>query len=181
MIDDRSRIVDPDAQMRRRASLIGILRVLILLLMAAVTLLAILRSATDTGGEEMKDDTTGDTLWELGLDFTVSPGKVGFRGAEEHYRLKGKERFKIYGVKLEGTTPADEGAPLMQNGKRVGTVTVGMYSSLNKHNVGIARMPVDCAVDGTEMVVANESGDVKCKAHSMPFYDPDKKRRTAKG
>ena len=56
-----------------------------------------------------------------------------------------------------------------------------MYSSVNKHNVGIARMPVDCAVDGTEMVVANESGDVKCKAHSMPFYDPDKKRRTAKG
>jgi len=40
----------------------------------------------------------GDTLWELGLDFTVSPEKTGFRGAEEHYRLKGKERFKIYGV-----------------------------------------------------------------------------------
>ena len=128
-----------------------------------------------------EDDVTGDTLWELGLDFTVSPGKVGFRGAEEHYRLKGKERFKIYGVMLEGTTPADEGAPLMKDGKQVGVVTVGMYSSVNKHNVGIARMPVDCAVDGTEMVVANESGDVKCKAHSMPFYDPDKKRRTAKG
>lgn len=128
-----------------------------------------------------EDDTTGDTLWELGLDFTVSPGKVGFRGAEEHYRLEGKERFKIYGVKLEGTTPADEGAPLMQNGKRVGTVTVGMYSSLNKHNVGIARMPVDCAVDGTPLVVANESGDVACVAHSMPFYDTKKERRTAKG
>ena len=128
-----------------------------------------------------ENDVTGDTLWELGLDFTVSPGKVGFRGAEEHYRLKGKERFKIYGVMLDGTTPADEGAPLMKDGKQVGVVTVGMYSSVNKHNVGIARMPVDCAVDGTEMVVANESGDVACKAHSMPFYDPDKKRRTAKG
>jgi len=69
----------------------------------------------------------------------------------------------------------------MKDGKQVGVVTVGMYSSVNKHNVGIARMPVDCAVDGTEMVVANESGDVACKAHSMPFYDPDKKRRTAKG
>ncbi len=48
------------------------------------------------------DEGPGDTLWELGLDFTVSPGKTGFRGAEEHYRLKGKERFKIYGVLLEG-------------------------------------------------------------------------------
>jgi len=127
------------------------------------------------------DEPGGDTLWELGLDFTVSPGKEGFRGAEEHYRLKGKERFKIFGVKLEGTTPADEGAPLMKDGKKVGVVTIGMHSSINNHNVGIARMPVDCAVQGTEMVVANESGDVKCIAHPMPFYDPDKKRRTAKG
>jgi glycine cleavage system aminomethyltransferase T len=49
-----------------------------------------------------EDEGPGDTLWELGLDFTVSPGKTGFRGAEEHYRLKGKERFKIWGLKLEG-------------------------------------------------------------------------------
>ena len=66
------------------------------------------------------DEPGGDTLWELGLDFTVSPGKEGFRGAEEHYRLKGKERFKIFGVKLEGTTRADEGAPLMKDGKKIG-------------------------------------------------------------
>jgi len=34
-----------------------------------------------------ENEPCGDTLWELGLDFTVSPGKTGFRGAEEHYRL----------------------------------------------------------------------------------------------
>jgi len=70
----------------------------------------------------------GDTLWELGLDFTVSPGKTGFRGAEEHYRLKGKERFKIFGVKLNGVEPAEEGAALMKDGNQVGIVTIGMYS-----------------------------------------------------
>lgn len=123
----------------------------------------------------------GDTLWELGLDFTVSKGKTGFRGAEEHARLKGRERFKIYGVVLDGTEPADEGAPLMKDGKQVGIVTVGMYSPLNKHNVGIARMPVDCAVDGMAMSVKNASGEIACKAHAMPFHDPDKKLRTAKG
>jgi aminomethyltransferase len=123
----------------------------------------------------------GDTLWELGLDFTVSKGKTGFRGCEEHMRLQGKERFKIYGVLLEGTEPADEGAPLMKDGKQVGVVTVGMYSPLNKHNVGIARMPVDCAVDGVAMHVKNVSGKIVCKAHAMPFYDPQKKKRSAKG
>lgn len=127
------------------------------------------------------DEAAGDTLWELGLEFTVSKGKTGFRGAEEHYRLQGKERFKIYGVKLEGTTPAAEGAPLLQDGKPVGVVTIGMYSPLNEHNVGIARMPVECAVDGTKLTVQNPDGEIAAIAHSMPFYDVDKKRRTAKG
>lgn len=128
-----------------------------------------------------ENEAAGDTLWELGLDFTVSPGKTGFRGAEEHYRLKGKERFKIYGVKLEGDEAPDDGAPLFKDGKQVGVVTCGLYSPLQKYSVGIARMPVDCAKDGTKMVVKNQSGDINCVAHSMPFYDPDKKKRAAKG
>ncbi len=128
-----------------------------------------------------ENEKAGDTLWELGLDFTVSPGKTGFRGAEEHYRLKGRERFRIYGVMLEGDEPAEEGAPLMKDGRQVGVVTVCMHSPLNDWTVGIARMPVDCAVDGTRMSVMTPSGETACVAHSMPFHDPDKKRRTAKG
>lgn len=128
-----------------------------------------------------EDEPAGDTLWELGLEFTVSPGKTGFRGAEEHYRLKGKERFKIFGVKLEGTNPAPEGATLLQDGQPVGVVTMCMYSELNGHNVGIARMPVDCAVHGTPLAVMIDGQPVPCIAHTMPFYDPEKKRRTAKG
>jgi len=31
------------------------------------------------------------------------------------------------------------------------------------------------------MVRRNTDGDIPCVAQSMPFYDPDKKRRTAKG
>ena len=127
------------------------------------------------------NDVTGDTLWELGLDFTVSKGKVGFRGAEEHYRLQGKERFKIYGLMVDGTEPAEEGAPLLQDGKKVGVATIGMYSSLNKHNVAIARMPVDCATPGTKLQVQNSTGLIDCVAAEMPFYDKDKARRTVKG
>jgi len=129
-----------------------------------------------------ENEAPGDTLWELGLTFTVSPGKTGFRGAEEHRRLKGRERFKIFGVKLEGTTPVENGAPLLKDGRHVGVVTQGMYSSLNKHNIGIARMPVDCAKDGVRMTVqSTAAGTVACVAQSMPFFDPEKKRRTVKG
>ncbi|MXN17826.1 aminomethyl transferase family protein [Pseudooceanicola sp. GBMRC 2024] len=127
------------------------------------------------------DEGPGDTLWELGLEFTVSKGKTGFRGAEEHYRLKGRERFRIYGLKLEGTQPAPEGAALLKDGAPVGVVTTGMYSVLNEHNVAIARMPVDCAVPGTALEVDFGGRSVRAEAHPMPFYDPDKLRRTAKG
>ena len=128
------------------------------------------------------DGPCGDSLWELGLEFTVSPGKTGFRGAENHYALQGKERFKIYGVKLDGTTPAGEGAELLKDGQAVGVVTYGMNSDLNGHNVGIARMPVDCAVPGTKLTVRNEDGtEIACTAEEMPFYDKDKAIRTAKG
>ena len=124
----------------------------------------------------------GDTLWELGLDFTVSPGKVGFRGAEEHYRLKGKERFKIWGLKLEGTNVPGNGAPVFQNGKKVGLVTQAMYSPLNKHNIAIARIPVECANEGTKLTVnCATHGEIAATTHSMPFYDVETKRRTAKG
>ncbi len=128
------------------------------------------------------NDPCGDSLWELGLEFTVSPGKKGFRGAENHYALEGKERFKIYGVRLDGTTAADEGAELLKDGEKVGVVTYGMRSDLFDHTVGIARMPVDCAVPGTKMTVRNADGtEIPCVAEEMPFYDKDKKVRTAKG
>lgn len=128
------------------------------------------------------DEVCGDTLWELGLEFVVSPGKIGFIGAENHYASEGKERFKIYGVLLDGTTPADEGAALLQNGEKVGDVTFGMYSNVNNHNVGIARMPVDAATPGTVLTVRNNDGtEISCTAQEMPFYDKDKSIREAKG
>ncbi|MBS0565502.1 MAG: aminomethyltransferase family protein [Proteobacteria bacterium] len=129
-----------------------------------------------------ENEGPGDTLWELGLDFTVSPGKVGFRGAEEHYRLKGRERFKIWGLKLDGKNVPGNGAPVMRGGKKVGVVTQAMYSPLNKHNVAIARLPVDCANDGTKLVVnCATHGEIAATTHSLPFYDVEKKRRTVQG
>jgi len=128
-----------------------------------------------------ENEGPGDTLWELGLDFTVSPGKTGFRGAEEHYRLKGKERFKIYGIEVASDKAADEGAEIHRNGKKVGVVTCAMYSPLVKKSMAIARLDVDCATPGTELEVHNASGTVKAKAHPLPFDDPKKLKRTAKG
>ncbi len=129
-----------------------------------------------------ENEACGDTLWELGLDFTVSPGKTGFRGAEEHYRLKGKERFRIWGLKLEGDKAPGNGAPVYRGETQVGVVTQAMHSPLNNWTVAIARLPVDCANEGTALTVrCAEHGPIGAVTAAMPFLDPDKKIRTAKG
>ena len=125
------------------------------------------------------DEPPGDTLWELGLDFTVSPGKTGFRGAEEHARLKGRERFKIYGVVADTDKVLDAGDELFANGKPVGVVTCGMYSRATKRSLAIARMAVDAARDGVSLEVRGKNVECKATAHSLTFDDPGKTKRNA--
>lgn len=127
------------------------------------------------------NEAPGDTLWELGLDFTVSPGKTGFRGAEEHYRLKGKERFKIYGIEVEGKTPPDAAAEVYSGGQKVGLVTCSMHSRLTGKTMAIVRLDPKAAVQGTKLEVRGPSGSAAAVAHPLPFDDPQKKKRTAVG
>ena len=49
-----------------------------------------------------ENEGPGDTLWELGLDFTVSRARPASAGPRSITGCKGKERFKIWGLKLEG-------------------------------------------------------------------------------
>jgi len=127
------------------------------------------------------DEAPGDTLWELGLDFTVSPGKTGFRGAEEHYRLKGRERFKIFGVLVEGSVAAAPGDKLFADDKTVGVITCPMVSTLTGKSMAIARVDVPYAVHGKKLTVENAGGSMAAMAHTLPFDDPQKKKRTAVG
>ncbi len=125
----------------------------------------------------------GDSLWELGLDFVVSPDKEGFIGAENHYALKGRERFKIYGVKLSGSMDQMEMfARVHADGKDVGVITYGLSSELNGYSVAIARLDPSVAKAGTKLTVKQPDGtELAATAEEMPFYDKDKSIRTAKG
>lgn len=123
----------------------------------------------------------GDTLWELGLDFTVSPGKTGFRGADAHYRAKGRERFRIFGVEIEADRPADNGDLLYDGERQVGVVTQGMYSTLTRRSLGIARLDVQQAVAGTPLELRGKSMTARATAATLPFDDPKKTKRTAVG
>lgn len=129
------------------------------------------------------DEPCGDTLWELGLDFTVSPDKEGFIGAENHYASKGKERFKIFGVKLcDSMDQMEMFARVHADGKDVGVITYGLSSELNNYSVAIARLSPEAAKAGTKLTVVQPDGtELAATAEEMPFYDQDKSIRTAKG
>ena len=126
-------------------------------------------------------DPPGDSLWELGLDFTVSPGKTDFRGADQHWRLKGRERFKIFGLLVDGQVASELGDEVYAGGKKVGVITFGMYSQLTKKSMAIARLDVSVAVHGTRLEVRGKNLKAPAIAHTLPFDDPEKKKRTAVG
>ena len=126
-------------------------------------------------------DPAGDSLWELGLDFTVSPGKTDFRGADAHARLKGRERFKISGVLIDSTLPADMGDAVYSGDTRVGVITCAMVSSLTGKSMAIARLDVPAAVPGTKLTIRGKNLRASAIAHTLPFDDVEKKKRTAVG
>ena len=126
-------------------------------------------------------DPPGDSLWELGLDFTVSPGKNDFHGADAHYRLMGQERFKIFGLLVDAKLPADMGDAVHCEGKKVGVVTCAMVSSLTGKSMAIARLDVPVAVQGTRLELRGKNLKGQASAHTLPFDDVEKRKRTAVG
>ncbi|MCX7252375.1 MAG: aminomethyltransferase family protein [Burkholderiales bacterium] len=128
----------------------------------------------------MEGEPIGDTLWELGLDFTVSPGKTEFRGAAEHYRLQGKERFKIFGIELEQLEAAQAGDGLWDGEQKVGFVTCGMVSRLTQRSMAIARLDPAYAVPGRALELRGAALTCAATTASLPFDDPQKTKRTAK-
>ena len=90
--------------------------------------------------------------------------------------------LQVGNLLIQGAVLLQEHLANVRGGKQVGVVTQAMYSPLNNHTVAIARLPVDCANNGTDLVVnCGTHGAIKAKSHSLPFYDIDKKRRSAQG
>ena len=75
-------------------------------------------------------------------DFTASLDAFladwDFRGAAEHYRLQGQERFNIFGVELASKEAALGGDALYDGDTKVGFVTCGMYSRLTERSMGMS-------------------------------------------
>jgi aminomethyltransferase len=65
--------------------------------------------------------------------------------------------------------------------KKVGIVTCAMVSSLTGKSMAIARLDPFTAVHGTRLELRGKSLEAAAIAHTLPFDDPEKKKRTAVG
>jgi len=128
-----------------------------------------------------ENDLPGDTLWELGLTFTVSPTNEEFRGIAEHQHREGRERFRLYGVELDSDQPAEAGDRVLdKDGRDRGVVTCGMYSPLTERSLALARLAPDMATPDISVQIQGEAGTTAAKTHSLPFEDPQKKKPRGK-
>jgi aminomethyltransferase len=82
---------------------------------------------------------------------------------------------------VDGKVPADMGDAVYSGDKKVGVVTCAMVSSLTGKSMAIARLDVPAAVHGTQLEVRGKNVKASAIAHTLPFDDPDKKKRTAVG
>ena len=126
------------------------------------------------------DMTEENTPWEMGLGFTVSKKKrAHFRGKEALMASLGQEKVKTYGVIAECDSAVDADAEVILDGKCVGKVTAPMYSQLSKQSLAMVQLEPSLATPDIELDIKGENFSCKATTHPLPFYDPDKRKRTA--
>lgn len=124
------------------------------------------------------DMTTEHTPFEVGLGFTVSQSKTGFRGQEALASRKGQEKVRNVGLVVDLKDMAAGGERLLLGDKSVGVINSPCFSHRMGQSLALAHINPDIA-DGTELRVQGEGFETTAKTAPLPFYDPDKTRTHA--
>jgi aminomethyltransferase len=73
------------------------------------------------------------------------------------------------------------GDPVYSGDEKVGVVTCAMVSTLTGKSMAIARLDAPVAVHGTRLEIRGKNVKGSATAHTLPFDDVEKKKRTAVG
>jgi aminomethyltransferase len=126
------------------------------------------------------DMTEENTLWECGLDFTVSKDKAAdYRGKKALWERKGHDKMRICGIVADTDKATESGAELWAGGKKVGKVTGPMYSGILKKSLAIVQLTPECSAVGTKIEVKGPNLTCSATVAALPFDDPEKKKRVA--
>ena len=120
------------------------------------------------------DMTTAHTPYEVGLGFTVTKSKSGYRGADALAAAKGQEKILNVCLEIEHSDMVNGEEIISINGKTVGVVNSPCYSHRLGKSLSLAHVKPEFAKPGTRVHI--NGGDIDCDATvvAMPVYDPDK-------
>jgi len=120
------------------------------------------------------DMTTQNTPWEVGLGFTVTKSKAGYRGHEALMAAKGQEKIINVCLDIDHTDMINGGESLTLDGREVGIVNSPGYSHRMNKSLALAHVAPAAAKAGTKLQVTSDDFNVSAQVVSIPVYDPDK-------
>jgi aminomethyltransferase len=107
---------------------------------------------------------------EAGLDWTLSLDQAFIgRDAIIQARDRGVERVLV-GLKMLDRTIARHGYPVVNDGKRIGTVTSGNVSFTLGYNIAMAYVPPAQSQAGTRLGVEVRGAQAPAEVVALPFY-----------
>ena len=125
------------------------------------------------------DMTAENTPWEVGLGFTVSKEKSGYRGHDALMAAKGKEKVINVGLEIALDDIAPGGAALFLDNEAVGVVNSPGYSHRLGKSLALAHVRPSVAAPGTLLRLRAEALESRATVVTLPVYDPQKRRTHA--
>ena len=113
------------------------------------------------------DMTTENTPWEVGLGFTVSKSKTGYRGYDALMAAKGSEKIINVCLDIEHTDIINGGESLSLDGQQVGIVNSPGYSHRMKKSLALAHVTPAAAAAGTTLQVSSDNINT-CLLYTSP-------------
>ncbi len=122
------------------------------------------------------DMTTDHTPYEVGLGFTVSKSKTGYRGCEALAAAKGHEKVNNVCLVIDHDDMANGGEELSAEGATVGIVNSPCFSHRLGQSLALAHVSLGVARPGTKLRVKGGDIDTTATVVAMPVHDPQKQR-----
>jgi len=125
------------------------------------------------------DMTTEHTPWEVGLGFTVSKSKTGYRGYEALMAAVGKEKIKNVCLEIDHSDMVAGGETLTLDGESVGTVNSPAYSHRLKKSIALAHVTPAASKPGVNLMVSSDDINTTATVVDSPIYDSRKTKTHA--
>jgi aminomethyltransferase len=115
------------------------------------------------------------TPLEAGLDWIVKLDKGEFHGSDilRREQEEGVQRA-LAGFEMIDRGIARHGYPVIEGESEIGVVTSGTHSPTLKKAIGLAYLPPEKTVPGTEILILNRGKETRARIIPTPFYKRSK-------